>query len=259
MKSTTNWKERRIVLPCVHTWTKSYLINLHCVYISVHNIYIYKYIHKKISISIVALFRWLVVIWRKDLSHGRVSIVRRYFFNLLFHLRSVEKEKNENKIDVLSEEPCPLRRGGATGRANRLMMCDDRDDDAHDGPALRSSGTRLVVWGVPGETERAAWHWGTPTTTYLPSCYYSRAVIRGESRWNPSDVGLLCVLRSSSSWSLGESEREKQREIRSPLPMTYSTVYPSGRQTFYAKQPFHQPKKKYISLLFSPYCKPIWS
>jgi hypothetical protein len=62
-------------------------------------------------------------------------------------------EKKENKIDVLSEEPYPLRRGGATGRANRLMMCDDRDDDARDGPALRSSGTRLVVRGVPGERE----------------------------------------------------------------------------------------------------------
>lgn len=52
-------------------------------------------------------------------------------------------EKKRNKIDVLSEESYPLRRGGATGRANRLMMCDDRDDDARDGPA-RSSGTRLV-------------------------------------------------------------------------------------------------------------------
>ncbi|KZC05467.1 Serine-arginine protein 55 [Dufourea novaeangliae] len=52
--------------------------------------------------------------------------------------------RKNNKIDVLSEEPCPLRRGGATGRANRLMMCDDKDDDARDGPALWSSGTRLV-------------------------------------------------------------------------------------------------------------------
>lgn len=89
-------------------------------------------------------------------------------------------EKKRNKIDVLSEEPYPLHRGGATGRANRLM-CDDRDDDARDGPALRSSGTRLVC-GVPGDRESRVALGCTPTTTYLPSYYYSRAVIRGESR-----------------------------------------------------------------------------
>ncbi|KAL2716085.1 serine-arginine protein 55 isoform X1 [Vespula squamosa] len=44
-------------------------------------------------------------------------------------------------------QPFPLRRGGATGRANRLMMCDDRDDN---GPALRSSDTRLVSEVCPG-------------------------------------------------------------------------------------------------------------
>ncbi|KYQ57193.1 Serine-arginine protein 55 [Trachymyrmex zeteki] len=54
-------------------------------------------------------------------------------------------------------KPYPLRRGGATGRANRLM-CDDRDDDARGGPSLRSSGTRLVS-EVSRVTERAAWHW----------------------------------------------------------------------------------------------------
>lgn len=86
----------------------------------------------------------------KSYSLDRVSIVRRYFFNLLFHLRFGQQfEKKRNKIDVLSEEPYPLRRGGATGRANRLM-CDDRDDDARDGPALRSSGTRLVSERCPG-------------------------------------------------------------------------------------------------------------
>lgn len=77
-------------------------------------------------------------------------------------------EKKRNKIDVLSEEPYPLRRGGATGRANRLMMCDDRDDDARDGPALRSSGTRLVS-EVSRVTERAAWHWDVHL---LPSIYH---------------------------------------------------------------------------------------
>lgn len=86
----------------------------------------------------------------KSYSLDRVSIVRRYFFNLLFHLRFGQQfEKKRNKIDVLSEEPYPLRRGGATGRANRLM-CDDRDDDARDEPALRSSGTRLVSERCPG-------------------------------------------------------------------------------------------------------------
>lgn len=40
-------------------------------------------------------------------------------------------EKKRNKIDVLSEESYPLRRGGATGRADRLMMCDDREMTMH--------------------------------------------------------------------------------------------------------------------------------
>lgn len=66
-------------------------------------------------------------------------------FIILIYVRpGVEKN---NKIDLLSEEPYPLRRGGATGRANRLMMCDDRDDD---GPALRSSDTRMVSEVCPG-------------------------------------------------------------------------------------------------------------
>jgi len=83
-------------------------------------------------------------------------------------------EKKRNKIDVLSEEPYPLRRGGATGRANRLM-CDDRDDDARDGPALRSSGTRLVS-EVSRVTERAAWHWDV----HLPPPIYHHTTTRAQ-------------------------------------------------------------------------------
>lgn len=127
----------------------------------------------------------MVVICRKDLfSH---SVESRLFgvtfsqFIISFTFRPAVLRKKQNKIDVLSEEPCPLRRGGATGRANRLMMCDDRDDDARDGLALRSSGTRLVS-EVSRVTERAAWHWGVHLPPIQPPCYYSRAVIRGESR-----------------------------------------------------------------------------
>ncbi|KYM96312.1 Serine-arginine protein 55 [Cyphomyrmex costatus] len=69
----------------------------------------------------------------------------------------------------------PLRRGGATGRANRLM-CDDRDDDARDGPALRSSGTRLVS-EVSRVTERAAWHWDV----HLPPPIYHHTTTRAHT------------------------------------------------------------------------------
>lgn len=161
-------------------WTKSYLINLRCVH--VYDRYLY----------CCTLFGWLVVAWwKRYIFLSRVSIIlRHYFLNLLFHLRSRDRqfEKIRNKIDVLSEEPYPLRRGGATDRANRLMMRDDRDDDARDGPALRSSGTRLVS-EVSRVTERAALALGCTSiyhhlsTTY----YYSRAVICGEipmkSQW----------------------------------------------------------------------------
>lgn len=49
-------------------------------------------------------------------------------FNFLYVRQGIEKN---NKIDVLSEEPCPLRRGGATGRANRLTMYDDKEMTMH--------------------------------------------------------------------------------------------------------------------------------
>lgn len=41
-------------------------------------------------------------IWRKDiLSLSRVSIVRRYFFNLLFHLRYGQQFLRKNKIKLM--------------------------------------------------------------------------------------------------------------------------------------------------------------
>lgn len=155
----------------VCTWTKSYLINLHCVYSYITYIIYKNYIF---SISVVALFGWLVI-WRKDI----LSIESRLFdvtFSIYYfiYVRPTVWEKR-NKIDVLSEEPYPLRRGGATGRANRLMMCDDRDDDARDGPALRSSGTRLVS-EVSRVTERAAWHWDV----HLPPPIYHHTTTRAQ-------------------------------------------------------------------------------
>lgn len=139
-------------------------------------------------------------------------------------------EKKRNKIDVLSEEPYPLRRGGATGRANRLM-CDDRDDDARDGPALRSSGTRLVC-GVPGDRESRVALGCTPTTTYLPSYYYSRAVIRGESRWNPSDR-VIVRLTAILFIVITGGKKERKRELQPPL----STLSVWETNIYLRKQP----------------------
>lgn len=118
-------------------WTKSYLINLHCVYIY---IYIYLYIlHIIYTYLIVALFSddWLLPFDDNItfFTPGRVSIVSYditfsiYYF--IYVTRVQQFEKKRNKIDVLSEEPYPLRRGGATGRADRLMMYDDREMTMH--------------------------------------------------------------------------------------------------------------------------------
>lgn len=84
------------------------------------------------------------------LSLSRVSTLL-FQFIISFTLRPAVFEEKQNKIDVLSEEPYSLRRGRATGRANRLMMYDDdKDDDAHDGPALRSSDTCGWLLRCPG-------------------------------------------------------------------------------------------------------------
>lgn len=136
--------------------------------------YIYKYIYR-----LIVLFGWLVIFWWKKYTYIWISLAQ--FFDVPFSIYyfiyvrpTVEKN---NKIDVLSEEPCPLHRGGVTGRANRLMMCDDKDDDARDGPALRSSGTRLVS-EVSRVREITAWHWvHLPPTTF----YY----LRSDTWWNP--------------------------------------------------------------------------
>lgn len=180
-----------------------------------------------------------------------LSIESRLFSTLLFQFIisftfGQQFEKKRNKLDVLSEEPYPLRRGGVTGRANRLMMCDDRDDDARDGPALRSSGTRLVS-EVSRVTERAAWHWDVhlPPPIYH-HIYYSRAVIRGESRGEiPVD---RVIVRTSILFIVitGEQkERERKRESETQPPL--STL--SGKQTFvYVNNLHHQ--YIYISSLF---------
>lgn len=87
---------------------------------------------------------WLSFDENEFLTQSISRILRRVPFSIYYFIYVRPTVEKNNKIDVLSEEPCPLRRGGATDRANRLMMCDDKDDDARDGPALRSSGTRLV-------------------------------------------------------------------------------------------------------------------
>lgn len=77
------------------TWTKSYLINLHCVYLYITYI-IYK------SIYFFYIYRCtfpMIGYLTKKYSLDRVSIVQRYFFNLLFHLRSANSlRKNEIKL-----------------------------------------------------------------------------------------------------------------------------------------------------------------
>lgn len=134
-------------------------------------------------------------------------------------------EEKQNKIDVLSEEPYPLRRGRATGRANRLMMYDDdKDDDAHDGPALRSSGTCGWFLRCPG-WQREPRGMGVYTYIYHLSTimlYYLRAVIRGESRWNPSDdrVIVRTPILHRDHWG-------KKGRKRDPTAAIYFTL--SGR------------------------------
>lgn len=91
------WSNRndrdRLLFIC--TWTKSYLINLHCVHLYI------------IMQSIIYLSRCTFPMigcynWRKDiLSLTRVSIVRRYFFNLLFHLRYGQQFLRKNKIKLM--------------------------------------------------------------------------------------------------------------------------------------------------------------
>lgn len=170
---------------------KSYLINLHCVYIFVYicitcNLYISLHTFRMIGCCLTK---------KKDTFLAQSSLDRVlfdvtfpiYYFNLRSRDPAVWEKRN--KIDVLSEEPCPLHRGGVTGRANRLMMCDDRDDDARDGLALRSSGTRLVSEVSRVRESRVFGALGcTPIYHHLSTtCYYSRAVIRGEipmkSQW----------------------------------------------------------------------------
>lgn len=137
----------RLLFMC--TWTKSYLINLHCVHL-----YIYTIITQSINIFISLHFfdDWLYLTQRYSLTQSSLDCPTLLFqFIISFTLRPAVFEEKQNKIDVLSEEPYPLRRGRATGRANRLMMYDDdKDDDAHDGPALRSSGTCGWFLRCPG-------------------------------------------------------------------------------------------------------------
>lgn len=105
-----------------------------------------------IFISLHFFDDWLYLTQRYSLTQSSLDCPTLLFqFIISFTLRPAVFEEKQNKIDVLSEEPYPLRRGRATGRANRLMMYDDdKDDDAHDGPALRSSGTCGWFLRCPG-------------------------------------------------------------------------------------------------------------
>lgn len=115
--------------------------------------YIYYNMIYNIFISLHFSDDWLLYLMQRySLTQSSLDCSTLLFqFIISFTLRPAVFEEKQNKIDVLSEEPYPLRRGRATGRANRLMMYDDdKDDDAHDGPALRSSGTCGWFLRCPG-------------------------------------------------------------------------------------------------------------
>ena len=85
--------------------TKPYLINLHC-----------QSLPFRIGCKLTSRL--------SDFIGNEFSKV---VFDFLIFFTFGKELRKKNKIDVLSEEPCPLRRGGATGRANRLMMYDDKE------------------------------------------------------------------------------------------------------------------------------------
>lgn len=95
-----------------YTYTYIYLYILHIIYI-----YIY--------ISVVALFSndWLLPFDDEihlSLPVSSLDCPRDVTFSIYYFIyvrASNSFEKKRNKIDVLSEESYPLRRGGATGRA----------------------------------------------------------------------------------------------------------------------------------------------
>lgn len=97
------------------------------------------------------------------------------------------------------------------------------------------------------------------TGVHLPPPIYHHATTRAQ--WyvvNPGEipvVGLLCVLRSSSSSSLGR-EKEKHRERFNRRYQWPTTVCLSIWETnIYANSLYHQ----YMYHRSSPYCKPTWS
>lgn len=73
-----------------------------------------------IFISLHFFDDWLYLTQRYSLTQSSLDCSTLLFqFIISFTLRPAVFEEKQNKIDVLSEEPYPLRRGRATGRANR--------------------------------------------------------------------------------------------------------------------------------------------
>lgn len=210
-------------------WTKSYLINLRCVYI----LYI-------INIYIVALFSddWLLL----DENDIYISVESRLFFDITFsiyyfiYVRAISSlRKYEIKLMffpkshiLFAEEGQPI---GPIG-----WWCAMIEMTMHAmGPPW---GQVAPGWFLrcPGWQREPRWHWGVhlSTTTYLPPATTRAQWYVVKSRWNPSDR-LLCgpIL---SSWSLGEraSDRKTERGGDSiyATHTTLTTTTLPGRESF---------------------------
>lgn len=170
-------------------WTKSYLINLHCVYIYIH-IHIYLYILHIIYISVVALFSddWLLSF--DDKIHFSLPVESRLSFDITFSIyyfiyvrASSSLRKNEIKLMFFPKSHILFaEEGRPIGPIDWWCAMIERWRCTR--WALLEVKWHQVVSEVSRVRERAALALGcTPIyhTTYLPpAIYYSRAVIRGE-------------------------------------------------------------------------------
>lgn len=154
------------------TWTKSYLINLHCVYSYITSIYI---IYK--SIYFFYIYRCtfpMIGYLTKRYSLDLVSIVRRYFFNLLFHLRSANSlRKNEIKLMFFPKSHILFAEEGRP--VGPIDWCAMIEMTMHAmGPPW---GQVAPGWSVVSRvTEKAAWHWDV----HLPPPIYHHTTTRAQ-------------------------------------------------------------------------------
>lgn len=194
-------------------WTKSYLINLHCVHIRTYNLYLSLHFSNDWLLFVEKIF---------FLTQSSLDCSALLFLNLLFRLRFGQQFWEKSKIKLMffpKSHVLFAEEGRPVGPIDWWCAMIEMTMHAMGSP-----------WGqvAPGWFLRCPGWQREPRGTGVYTYHLSNHHATTRAQWyvvNPGEIpviGLLCV--SSSSWSLGEKKSERKREREKQRDPTAATL-----------------------------------